>query len=60
MDFSLSDAQTELAGLTRKILAERVAPERGGRTSPRPACSQRGCPSHSAGPVSDSSSSARC
>jgi len=28
MDFSLSDAQTELAGLTRKILAERDAPER--------------------------------
>jgi alkylation response protein AidB-like acyl-CoA dehydrogenase len=28
MDFSLSAAQTELAGLTRKILAERDAPER--------------------------------
>ena len=28
MDFSLTDAQTELAGLTRKILAERDAPER--------------------------------
>jgi alkylation response protein AidB-like acyl-CoA dehydrogenase len=28
MDFSLSDAQTELAGLTRKILAERDVPER--------------------------------
>ncbi len=28
MDFSLSEAQTELAGLTRKILAERDAPER--------------------------------
>jgi len=28
VDFSLSDAQTELAGLTRKILAERDAPER--------------------------------
>jgi acyl-CoA dehydrogenase len=28
VDFSLSEAQTELAGLTRKILAERDAPER--------------------------------
>jgi acyl-CoA dehydrogenase len=28
MDFSLSEAQTELAGLTRKILAERDRPER--------------------------------
>jgi len=28
MDFSLSAAQTELAGLTRKILAERDGPER--------------------------------
>jgi alkylation response protein AidB-like acyl-CoA dehydrogenase len=28
MDFSPSDAQTELAGLTRKILTERDAPER--------------------------------
>jgi 3-oxocholest-4-en-26-oyl-CoA dehydrogenase beta subunit len=28
MDFSLSDAQTELAGLTRKILADQDAPER--------------------------------
>jgi 3-oxocholest-4-en-26-oyl-CoA dehydrogenase beta subunit len=28
MDFSLSEAQTELAGLSRKILAERDAPER--------------------------------
>jgi 3-oxocholest-4-en-26-oyl-CoA dehydrogenase beta subunit len=28
VDFSLSDAQAELAGLTRKILAERDAPER--------------------------------
>jgi alkylation response protein AidB-like acyl-CoA dehydrogenase len=28
MDFSLSAAQTELAGLTRKILAERDAPDR--------------------------------
>ena len=28
MDFSLSEAQTELAGLARKILAERDAPER--------------------------------
>jgi 3-oxocholest-4-en-26-oyl-CoA dehydrogenase beta subunit len=28
MDFSLSEAQTELAGLTRKILAGRDAPER--------------------------------
>ena len=28
MDFSLSEAQTELAGLARKILAERDTPER--------------------------------
>ena len=28
MDFSLSEAQTELAGLGRKILAERDTPER--------------------------------
>src|ERR1700733_15588297 len=28
MDFSLSEAQTELAGLGRKILIERGAPER--------------------------------
>ena len=65
MDFSLSEAQTEIAGLARKILAEQDSAEAGhgsgsGRTSPRLACSPPGCPSRSAARASASSSSARC
>ena len=68
MDFSLSETQTELAGLARKILAERDGPDAvgsangsgSGRTSPRPASWRPRCRKRSAGRGSACSSSARC